>query len=132
MDVQKERSYAKESNKTKPTGIRFDIEKLELVKHREKLNTNQKVVDFLLNRYWWEYKLPVPTHKEVPPLVLKMEMETKYQQDYRPPPKPRKSPQQWVDEKKELEDPGLYKKWFKELEEDPYLTSKEKTAIKQA
>jgi hypothetical protein len=66
MNVQHKRSYAKESTKSKPTGVRFDLEKVEFVKTKEKLNTYQKVVDFLLNKYWWEHKVAKPTHKEVP------------------------------------------------------------------
>lgn len=73
MNVQKDRSYAKESTKSKPTGIRFDLEKVEFVKIREKLNTYQKVVDFLLNKFWWEHKIPIVTAKEAPPLHLKSE-----------------------------------------------------------
>ena len=73
MDAKKERSYAKESTKTTPSGIRFDIEKLAFVQKRENLPTKQKVVDFLLNKYWWEHKTAVPTEKEAPPLALKVE-----------------------------------------------------------
>lgn len=43
--------------KTKQASIRFDPEKLELVKRREKLLTSQKVVDFLMDAYWWNNKL---------------------------------------------------------------------------
>jgi hypothetical protein len=57
--------------RTNPIGVRFDPEKLEFVKSREKLTTNQQVVDLLMNRYWWENKMPIPTHKEAPPLHLK-------------------------------------------------------------
>lgn len=57
--------------KTTPTSIRFDIEKLALVKERERLVTGQQVVDFLLNKYWWDNKLPNPTWKESPPLELR-------------------------------------------------------------
>lgn len=67
MEGNKARSYAKESTKSKPTGVRFDIEKSDFVKGREKLNTFQKVVDFLLNKYWWDHKIAKPSHKEVPP-----------------------------------------------------------------
>lgn len=66
MEDKETRSYAKESTKSKPTGVRFDLEQLEYVKGREKLKTNQKVVDFLLNKYWWEYKVAVPSHKGLP------------------------------------------------------------------
>ena len=57
--------------KTKPIGVRFDTEKLDFIKVREKLSSNQQVVDLLMNKYWWEHKIPVPTHKEAPPLALK-------------------------------------------------------------
>jgi len=68
MEEKKRRSYAKESTKSKPSGVRFDLEKVEFVKTKEELNTYQKVVDFLLNKYWWEFKIAKPTHKEVPPI----------------------------------------------------------------
>jgi hypothetical protein len=70
MNVPKDRSYAKESTKTNPSGIRFDKEQLEFIQKREsKLNTKQKVVDFLLNKYWWEFKVKLePNHKGLPPV----------------------------------------------------------------
>lgn len=40
--------------KTNPTSIRFDSEKFDFVKESEKLQTAQKVVDFLLDKYWWD------------------------------------------------------------------------------
>lgn len=43
--------------KTKQASIRFDPEKLELVQRREKLRTSQKVVDFLMDSYYWQNKL---------------------------------------------------------------------------
>lgn len=43
--------------RTKPVSIRFDPEKLELIKRREKLLTPQKVVDFLMDSYWWQNRL---------------------------------------------------------------------------
>jgi len=69
MEDKKQRSYAKESTKSAPSGIRFDIEQLEFIQKREsKLNTKQKVVDFLLNKYWWEQKVSLtPNHKGLPP-----------------------------------------------------------------
>jgi len=60
-------------NRTNPIGVRFDIEKLAFIKQREKLESNQQVVDLLVNKYWWEWKMPIPTHKEVPPDNLKEE-----------------------------------------------------------
>lgn len=43
--------------RSKPASIRFDPEKLELVKRREKLGSAQKAVDFLMDAYWWNNKL---------------------------------------------------------------------------
>lgn len=40
-----------------PSSIRFDPEKLELVKRKERLTTPQKVVDFLMDAYYWQNKL---------------------------------------------------------------------------
>jgi hypothetical protein len=37
MDEKKERSYAKESTKSTPSGIRFDLDKLAFVQKRENL-----------------------------------------------------------------------------------------------
>lgn len=71
MEEKQERSYAKESTKSSPTGIRFDIEQLEFVQKKEpKLTTKQKVVDFLLNKFWWEFKITKPSHKGLPPEEL--------------------------------------------------------------
>jgi len=118
------------ANRSNPTGIRFDVEKIEFVKQREKLKSNQQVVDLLMNKYWWEHKMPIPTHKETPPMNLKESVAVSAPIIAQP--KIRKTPQQWVNEKREIEDPEIYKKWFSELEADPYLTSKEKSAIKQS
>lgn len=46
--------------KTKPTSIRFDEDKLNFVKLEEKIETRQKVVDFLLEKYWWEKRVGNP------------------------------------------------------------------------
>jgi hypothetical protein len=43
--------------RTKPVSIRFDPEKLELIKRKEKLPSGQKVVDFLMDAYWWNQRL---------------------------------------------------------------------------
>lgn len=45
--------------RTGPASIRFDPEKLELVKRKEKLKTAQKVVDFLMDVYYWNNRLIV-------------------------------------------------------------------------
>ena len=124
--------YSKESTKSKPSGIRFDLEKLELVQSREKLNTKQKVVDFLLNRYWWEHKLPVPTHKEVPPIDRKGEAEFKAhiaevvkqtQKD--------KTVQEWINEKRELETPEQFEAFCEALAAST-LSTKQKKMVELA
>jgi hypothetical protein len=51
--------------KTNPTSIRFDVEKFDFIKESEKLGTAQKVVDFLLDKYWWETKTVKTT--QMPP-----------------------------------------------------------------
>lgn len=72
MEDKNERSYAKESTKTTPSGIRFDKEQLEFIQKKEvKLTTKQKVVDFLLNKFWWEHKVAIPSHKGLPPIENK-------------------------------------------------------------
>ena len=43
--------------RTPQTSIRFDPAKLELIKTRENLPTVQKVVDYLVDAYWWQHKL---------------------------------------------------------------------------
>ncbi len=44
--------------KSPNTSIRYDIEKVDLVKSNENIDTIQKVFNFLLDKYWWEKKLP--------------------------------------------------------------------------
>lgn len=48
------------------TSIRFDPAKLDLIKAREKLPTVQKVVDYLVDAYWWHYKLNPATKNGKP------------------------------------------------------------------
>jgi hypothetical protein len=45
------RSYAKESYKSKPTGIRFNLEQERIAFMRTKKKTRQQLVDFLLENY---------------------------------------------------------------------------------
>lgn len=46
--------------------------------------------------------------------------------------KPRKTQEQWIAEKREILDNEGYQIWFKELEADQWLTSKQKSIIKTA
>lgn len=64
--------------KTSPISIRFDIEKLEFIQEKEKLNSAQKVVDFLLDSFWWQNRLA----KQEPGEVKK--------EAAKPPPEPEK------------------------------------------
>lgn len=129
MEENQKRSYAKASYKTKPFTVRFDTEKFDFFMSRQKLKTAQQLVDYFLNKFWWENKVAEPTHKEVPPITLKSESEVSQPIQTV---KVRKTPQQWVLDKRDLDDQESYQKWFNELELDPYLTSKEKQAIKMA
>lgn len=43
--------------KTENYSIRFEPEQLELVKVKENLETPQKVINFLMDKYWWEHKI---------------------------------------------------------------------------
>lgn len=43
--------------RTPQASVRFDPKKLELIKTREGLTTFQKVVDYLVDSYWWQHKL---------------------------------------------------------------------------
>lgn len=127
MEEKPKRSYAKASYKTKPFTVRFDTEKFDFFMSRQKLKTAQQLVDYFLNKFWWENKVAEPTHKEVPPITLKSEPEVSQPMQTVA---ERKTPQQWVLEKRDLEDPELYQQWFKRLEADPYLTDKQKREIK--
>ena len=48
-----------EKLKKNPTSIRFDKEKMDFIKKQENLPTVQKVLNFLLDKYWWEHKFGV-------------------------------------------------------------------------
>jgi Uri superfamily endonuclease len=51
-------SYIKaHPNKTTPTSIRFDDDKLKYLKEKEKIESPQKVVNFLLEEYWIRNKI---------------------------------------------------------------------------
>ena len=40
--------------KTDNVSIRFDSKQLEFLKEREKIDSHQRVVNFLMNKYWFE------------------------------------------------------------------------------
>lgn len=43
--------------KAKQTSIRFDPDKLEMIQKQENLTSAQRVVDFLVDQYWWKWRL---------------------------------------------------------------------------
>ena len=116
-------------NRTKPIGVRFDPEKLEFVKGREKLTSNQQVVDLLMNRYWWENKMPHVTAKEAPPLTLKIESVPIAAPEQKRSVIAPKSFTQYQSEKRELECQEDYEKWLAAVKSDPYLSTKQKDLL---
>jgi len=47
--------------RTSPVSIRFDPEKLALIKLRENIDSPQRVIDYLVDAYYWQHKLnPAP------------------------------------------------------------------------
>lgn len=59
------------ANKSKNISFRYDLERFAFVKEKEKLEKDQQVLDFLVNKYWWEHKVAKPTHKDTPPIEYK-------------------------------------------------------------
>jgi hypothetical protein len=119
--------------RTKPIGVRFDPEKLEFIKSSEKLKSNQQVIDLLVNRYWWEHKMPVPTHKEAPPLHLK---EAEVKQTAPPsitPISPVMNAQalmlKYVDERREVSCQEEFQSWSAKLQADNRLNSRQKQEV---
>lgn len=84
------------ANKSKNVSFRFDIERFGFIKTKEGLEKNQQVLDFLVNKYWWEHKVAKPTHKDTPPIA---EHFTK--------PEPKKGPEQVV---------SMYDAFYRRLE----------------
>jgi hypothetical protein len=118
-------------NKTKPIGVRFDPEKLEFIKSREKLQSNQQVVDLLVNKYWWEHKMPVPTHKEAPPLYLKEAEAQSRQPGIAPPYQPVMNPfEAWISKIQETTYSGDLQKVMKEVEANADLGAVNKAKLR--
>lgn len=124
------------ASKSKPFSIRVDLEKFGFVKNREKLESGQQVVDYLLNKYWWENKLPHVTPKEAPPLELKIPIQETPTVFDAPPlkyPQPQiaiKSYQQYLNEKMECETESQWLKLTIEIDGAPNLTQKQKNLLK--
>lgn len=127
-------------NKTKPIGVRFDPDKLNFIKEREKLKSYQQVVDFLLNTYWWQHKMPVATHKEAPPLHLKEEIVPVDQADESPAKQSfittrltsaalQTITRKYVEEKLEVTSPEAHRAWLNKLQSDSRLTDGQRDQI---
>ena len=57
-----------EPKKTKPLSIRLNIAQLDFIKGREKIETVQGVVDFLIHDYYWKFKsTSLPQAEPTPP-----------------------------------------------------------------
>lgn len=57
----------RKSRKGDNKSIRFDEKKYELICAEEKLESPQQVVDFLVDKYWWEKKIGNPPTLERQP-----------------------------------------------------------------
>ena len=117
------RSYDKVSYKSNPSGIRFNLEHEKIALIRSKKKTRQQLVDFLLENY---VKGENPITERHEPLSEK---------PYIPPPKEietRRTPTQWVEEKRSIELPELYEAFIDRLNKASYLSEKEKREIKYA
>lgn len=122
-------------NRTKPIGVRFDPEKLEFIKGREKLESNQQVVDLLVNRYWWEHKIPVVTHKEAPPLHLKEQVtQIPNPGSIFQPAVPKVAQdaimRKYVEDRQECTSKEEYMDWVKRLEADTRISDNQKQLVK--
>ncbi len=121
MDNQ--RSYEKQSFKSNPTGIRFNLEQAKIALARSGKKTKQQLVDFLLENY---------VKGEVPTLERHENKHTLPQETYKPPPEIKKTPIEWVQEKREIPDNAAFQDFIKRLDAAKYLTEKERREIKFA
>lgn len=123
--MENERSYAKESFKSTPTGIRFNLklEKIALSKSQKK--TRQQLVDFLLENY---------VNGENPVLERQMPQSDPINSFIPPAPEIRKSAIEWVQEKRDIPEGDYegYQDFIKMLDKAKYLTEKVIKEIKFA
>lgn len=119
----KERSYEKVSFKSNPSGIRFNLEQEKIALMRTGKKTRQQLVDFLLENYVKGEVVTLDRQDNKPNLP---------KETYKPPPEIRKSPSEWVQEKREIPDNEAYQDFIKRLDAAKYLTEKERKEIKFA
>ena len=138
--------YEKAARRTKPYTIRFDEEKFDFFTKREKLKSAQQIMDFFMNKYWWEHKMPNVTAKEAPPLDMKIEYAKATPESYdgkkfnpvdgeplqfqKPKIALKRTPAHWVELRRECADADEYAQWLQNLEDDQYLTAREKREVK--
>jgi hypothetical protein len=129
MSQKNQRSYAKESYKSSPTGIRFNLEQERIALMRSKCKTRQKLVDFLLENYVrgdnWVTKENISATDVPTTMVTKQEITqtpTVLSQGG-------KSVEQHYKEIKNLETPYEYEQKEKEIKKDESLSSKERTDL---
>lgn len=107
--------------RTPQTSIRFDPEKLEMVKKREKLATTQKVVDFLMDAYWWRHKLvSLPENDALAPKLI-----------YVTPSKPKTQQEQYEDEIRGADDAYALTRTMQFVEKDKVLSNSDKEKLKK-
>ena len=133
--MENKRSYEKESYKSKPTGIRFNLEQERIAFMRTKKKTRQQLVDFLLDNFV-KGDNPILSIQD----LTKATNEIKPITDPKPqtnvthqvlPEKPMafKTLAQYKAEKLELETEEQYDVWLAQLQADPNFSSKQKDLI---
>jgi len=107
--MESKRSYEKASYKSKPSGIRFNLEHERIALMRSKKKTRQQLVDFLLENY---VKGENPVVERYDPLPEKPYVPTTKM------PIIKKTPEQWIAEKREIADGNMeeYTKWLTDLD----------------
>lgn len=122
--------------KTNPIGIRFEERQLELIRKRENLTTPQSIVSFLMNEYekiWGVQKTSVLLHhpkKEYD--APKMDLPTHDEPQWPINSKRKKSVEEYVVERMQLSDAEEYGEWLNKLNNDPFLSDKQKQLCKSA
>lgn len=112
--------------KTNPTSIRFEEEQLLFFMEREKINSPQKVVNFLLQDYWIRNKL-------LPEIGGDHKQYIQQNPNYQPPiiPKPlQKTFQDYMNEISKCEYEPEFKKLWTEIQSSETLSDRQKQTLK--
>lgn len=141
--------------KTDNVSIRFDLKQLDFIKEREGIDSPQRVVNFLMNKYWFENRIHQGEKTATgfvnnSPLIAKelhytqrfdgkkettvseIENNTIINEQAKTPVKftLKRSPEQWVELRRSCETYEDYQQWLSNLEADPYLTTVQKKLIR--